>query len=70
MDKIFYVCDRRACETCFNGCFHTSDIRHARDFMLTKKGDFIQKDDSPECDYDAVLSKKYDHNSQINQVSH
>lgn len=65
MGKILYVCDRRACETCFIGCFHTNDIRHARDFMLTATGDFIQKDESLECDYDVVLSKKDDNTDHV-----
>lgn len=43
--KIFYLCDRRACEKCNAHCGgeaqckHTTDIRHARNFEL--KGESI-----------------------------
>lgn len=36
--KVFYYCDRKACESCSNpdhkpdGCNHTSDINHAANF--------------------------------------
>lgn len=32
--KIFYVCDRLACERCDPECIYTSDIRHAENFEL------------------------------------
>lgn len=32
--KVFYVCDRRACERCDPECIYTSDIRHAENFEL------------------------------------
>ena len=53
--KIFYVCDGKACEdhgrlggTCYlrrgaDGCHHTSDIRHAIDFVETVNGGFMQR---------------------------
>lgn len=31
---VLYLCDRKACETCSPECFHTTDIRHARNFAL------------------------------------
>lgn len=47
--KIFYLCDRRACEKCNshgNGteCKHMSDIRHAVNFELTREGDMREKE--------------------------
>lgn len=38
--KIFYLCDRRACESCnahTDGrpeCKHTTDVRHAKNFRM------------------------------------
>lgn len=44
--KIFYLCDRIACEhpsgACGNECIHTSDINHAVNFTLMS-----DKDDEP-----------------------
>ncbi len=32
--KIFYICDRRACDgECSSGCTHTSNITHAKNFI-------------------------------------
>lgn len=31
MDMIFYFCDRKKCECCFENCLHTSDPEHALD---------------------------------------
>lgn len=33
MSKIFYICDRKACEGCDGICQHTSDITHAKNFI-------------------------------------
>lgn len=30
--KIYYVCDRTACENCNPDCNHTSDVAHAKNF--------------------------------------
>lgn len=32
--KIFYLCDRRACEHCSPECEHTEDVRHAKNFQM------------------------------------
>ena len=40
--KIFYLCDRRACEKCRSECKHTGDIRHAVNFELTPGGDVVE----------------------------
>lgn len=29
MNKIFYFCDRKKCEHCYEKCLHTSDPEHA-----------------------------------------
>ncbi|MGN0180390.1 MAG: hypothetical protein ACI4DY_13285 [Monoglobaceae bacterium] len=42
--KLYYICDRRACETCRPECTHTSDIRHAENFELTPNGSFAEKE--------------------------
>lgn len=47
--KIFYLCDRRACEKCNshgNGteCKHTSDIRHAVNFEVMPFGDIRERE--------------------------
>ena len=26
---VLYICDRKACENCYEECMHTSDIEHA-----------------------------------------
>lgn len=33
-DRVFYLCDRKACETCVDSCNHTSDISHAVNFEI------------------------------------
>lgn len=37
-NKVLFVCDRRACNECSsdmdNGCRHTSNIKHAKNFKL------------------------------------
>lgn len=34
-DKIAYLCDRHACPNCHpETCSHTTDIRHAKNFVL------------------------------------
>lgn len=32
MNKVFYICDRTACEVCHDECTHTDDITHAKNF--------------------------------------
>lgn len=42
--KVRYLCDRRACEKCIplkNGCRHTFDVRHAKNFEL--RGDTFKE---------------------------
>ena len=45
--KIFYRCDRRACDSCGGEkdepCCYTTDIRHARNFVLRGR-DFYEKE--------------------------
>lgn len=51
--KIFYLCDRRACEKCNAHlddrpeCRHTSDVRHARNFEL--RGGALYENEIIEC---------------------
>lgn len=44
--SIAYVCDEKACEECYDGehryCYHTCDIRHAKNFMEVEPGKFIE----------------------------
>lgn len=40
--KVFYVCDRRACEKCDPDCKYTSDITHAVNFELDN-ADMLEK---------------------------
>ena len=42
--KIFYLCDRRACEKCHDECEHTNDIRHAVSFELTPNGNMYERE--------------------------
>ena len=37
-ERVFYLCDRRACEKCGPECSHTTDIRHAANFCVRKNG--------------------------------
>lgn len=37
-EKVFYLCDRRACEKCRPECSHTTDPSHAKNFVTTEKG--------------------------------
>lgn len=32
MSKIFFICDRKKCETCAAECKYTSDVMHAANF--------------------------------------
>ena len=35
-DDILYLCDRKACDNCsYPKCKHTSDFRHAKNFIVT-----------------------------------
>ena len=47
--KVFYLCDRRACEHGCNrsmehNCDVTSDIGHARNFALNCNGSFVEEE--------------------------
>lgn len=43
--KIAFICDRRACDTCsYPNCKHTTDIKHAENFVLTKIGNYEEKE--------------------------
>ena len=33
--RVFYLCDRRACDSCNPDCAHTSDVRHAVNFEVS-----------------------------------
>lgn len=48
--KVFYLCDRRACESCNSiadgECKHTTDIGHAKNFELIGNG-FFEKEIPP-----------------------
>lgn len=37
-EKVFYLCDRRACARCSPECKHTTDIRHAANFCVRTDG--------------------------------
>lgn len=55
MDLIFYFCDRKKCEHCFEKCLHTADPEHAlskTEWPYTKDpwGNFVQ-----------VFTGAYDH---------
>ena len=40
MDKIYYLCDQKACEVCNNTqCNHTSNIEHAINFIKKQTND-------------------------------
>lgn len=42
--RIFYLCDRRACDSCDPWCHHTSNIRHAKTYVKNKNGDYFEKE--------------------------
>lgn len=44
--KVLYICDRRACKTCDGDlCTHTTDIRHAANFIaIGEDGDYMEND--------------------------
>lgn len=42
---IGFICDRRACDTCsYPNCKYTTDIKHAENFVLTKIGNYEEKE--------------------------
>lgn len=43
LPRIFYECDRRACSTCHSECSQTSDIRHAKNFVVREDGTFFER---------------------------
>lgn len=45
--KVFYLCDRRACERCHPECSHTADIRHAANFSVLADGSIWEDDNTP-----------------------
>lgn len=45
MDRVLYLCDRRACQICNKDiCSYTSDIRHAVNFEKFADGDYREKE--------------------------
>jgi nitrate reductase beta subunit len=42
MPKVYYLCDRRACERCFEDCCATTDISHAVNFHRTELGGYCE----------------------------
>lgn len=42
--RVYYLCDRKACDLCGNNCEHTSDIKHAVNFKKNESGDFFEKE--------------------------
>ena len=40
---IFYICDRRKCERCYDECYLTRDIDHAVMFYKNERGDYIER---------------------------
>lgn len=44
MADIFYLCDRTKCKECSNLCNHTTDIRFAKNFELSKSGTYIEQE--------------------------
>lgn len=42
---ILYICDRQACQICYPYCFHTRDIRHAKNFEINEfaQDSFIER---------------------------
>ena len=46
-EKVFYLCDRRACERCSPNCKHTTDIRHAANFRVKTDGSIWEDDGVP-----------------------
>lgn len=47
MYDVAYICDEKACESCRKDnnryCYHTTDIRHAKNFEEVEPGKFIEK---------------------------
>ena len=44
MQKVLFLCDRRACERCHPECKHTLDISHAKNFEI-ENGNYVEKVD-------------------------
>lgn len=42
MSRVYYLCDRKACDRCSNYCKHTSDITHAVNFEVSGLGDYLE----------------------------
>ena len=40
--KVFYICDKKACNTCHKECKYTSEITHAVNFGIGGHGDFFE----------------------------
>lgn len=38
--QVFYICDRIKCENCHENCKHTTDIKHAKNFKVTRTNEF------------------------------
>lgn len=52
MDKIYYLCDGKACEGCNNeNCHHTSKIEHAKNFIkrTTYSDDVVYEEVNKKC---------------------
>jgi hypothetical protein len=46
MDSVAYVCDEKQCSNCgellMRDCYHTTDIRHAKNFVEVEPGKFME----------------------------
>lgn len=57
--KVFYLCDKRACDECHGECEYTEDIRHARNFSAVGiKGETAFAESSePFLGYDPMIGE-------------
>lgn len=45
--KFAFICDRRACDTCnYPTCTHTTDIKHAKNFVADAGGNYKELDEN------------------------
>lgn len=42
-NTIIYICDRRACKQCNAECMHTTDIKHAKNFVKLPTGAYWEE---------------------------
>lgn len=69
--RVYYLCDKRACDKCDDNCEYTSDIKHAVNFEVSGLGAYfeIKQQEQERIPIDWIVNhKKYPTNKEKAKV--